>query len=30
MIPYRRKKMNEVYEFLKKAGTYYLATMDGD
>lgn len=22
--------MNEVYEFLKKAETYYLATMDGD
>ena len=22
--------MNEVYEFLKKARTYYLATMDGD
>ena len=22
--------MNEVYEFLKSAGTYYLATMDGD
>ena len=22
--------MNEVYEFLKKAGTYYLATVDGD
>ena len=22
--------MKEVYEFLKKAGTYYLATMDGD
>lgn len=22
--------MNEVYEFLKKCGTYYLATMDGD
>ena len=22
--------MNEVYEFLKKAQTYYLATMDGD
>ena len=22
--------MNEVYEFLKKAGTYYLATCDGD
>lgn len=21
--------MNEVYEFLKKCGTYYLATMDG-
>lgn len=22
--------MNEVFEFLKNAGTYYLATMDGD
>ena len=22
--------MNEVYEFLKKCGTYYLATIDGD
>ena len=22
--------MNEVYEFLKTAGTYYLATVDGD
>lgn len=22
--------MNEVYEFLKKCGTYYLATVDGD
>lgn len=22
--------MKEVYEFLKKCGTYYLATMDGD
>ncbi|MBE5800901.1 MAG: NimC/NimA family protein [Clostridiales bacterium] len=22
--------MNRVYEFLKKAGTYYLATMEGD
>ena len=22
--------MNEVYEFLKKCGTYYLATADGD
>lgn len=22
--------MNEVYEFLKKSGTYYLATVDGD
>ena len=22
--------MNEVYEFLKQAGTYYLATVDGD
>ncbi|MBQ3390526.1 MAG: pyridoxamine 5'-phosphate oxidase family protein [Firmicutes bacterium] len=22
--------MKEVYEFLKKVGTYYLATMDGD
>ena len=22
--------MREVYEFLKKCGTYYLATMDGD
>lgn len=22
--------MNEVYEFLKNCGTYYLATMDGD
>lgn len=22
--------MKEVYEFLKKAGTYYLATVDGD
>lgn len=22
--------MNEVYEFLKAAGTYYLATVDGD
>ncbi len=22
--------MNEVYEFLKACGTYYLATMDGD
>jgi uncharacterized pyridoxamine 5'-phosphate oxidase family protein len=22
--------MNEVYEFLKKVGTYYLATVDGD
>ena len=21
--------MNEIYEFLKKAGTYYLATTDG-
>ena len=24
------KHMNEVYEFLKKCGTYFLATMDGD
>ncbi len=23
-------KMNEVFEFLKKAGTYYLATVEGD
>ena len=23
-------KMNEVYEFLKKCGTYYLSTVDGD
>ena len=22
--------MNEAYEFLKKCGTYYLATVDGD
>jgi len=22
--------MQEVYDFLKKAGAYYLATMDGD
>lgn len=22
--------MNEIYEFLKKCGTYYLATVDGD
>lgn len=22
--------MQEVYEFLKKCGTYYLATVDGD
>jgi len=22
--------MQEIYDFLKKAGTYYLATMDGD
>lgn len=22
--------MNEVYEFIKKCGTYYLATIDGD
>lgn len=22
--------MNEVYEFLKKCGTYYLATTEGD
>ena len=22
--------MNEIYEFLKKAGVYYLATVDGD
>ena len=22
--------MNEVYEFLKKCGTYYLATLEGD
>ena len=22
--------MNEVYEFLKKAGTFYIATVDGD
>ena len=22
--------MKETYEFLKKCGTYYLATMDGD
>ena len=22
--------MNEIYEFLKKVGTYYLATVDGD
>ena len=22
--------MNEIYEFMKKCGTYYLATMDGD
>jgi uncharacterized pyridoxamine 5'-phosphate oxidase family protein len=22
--------MQEVYEFLKKCGTYYLATIDGD
>ena len=22
--------MNEIYEFLKQAGTYYLATVDGD
>lgn len=24
------KSINEVYDFLKKAGTYYLATADGD
>jgi uncharacterized pyridoxamine 5'-phosphate oxidase family protein len=27
---HRRKAMKEVYEFLKKAGTYYLATVEGD
>lgn len=26
----RRYDMQEVYDFLKKAGTYYLATVDGD
>lgn len=26
----REEAMNEVYEFLKKCGTYYLATADGD
>lgn len=26
----RRKKMQEVYEFLKSADTYYLATVEGD
>src|SRR5690554_4773636 len=25
-----RLSMEEVYDFLKKCGTYYLATMDGD
>ena len=24
------KEMEEVYEFLKKCGTYYLATVEGD
>jgi len=24
------KEMQEVYEFLKKCGTYYLATVEGD
>ena len=27
---WRRNKMQRVYDFLKKAGTYYLATVDGD
>ena len=26
----REENMQEVYEFLKKCGTYYLATVDGD
>jgi len=26
----RNNFMNEVYEFLKKCGVYYIATMDGD
>jgi uncharacterized pyridoxamine 5'-phosphate oxidase family protein len=26
----QEEKMKEVYEFLKKAGTYYLATAEGD
>jgi uncharacterized pyridoxamine 5'-phosphate oxidase family protein len=26
----RRRKMQEVYEFLKNCGTYYLATVEGD
>ena len=30
MILKRSKTMKEVYEFLKKAGTYYLATVEGD
>ena len=30
MILKRGKTMKEVYEFLKKAGTYYLATVEGD
>lgn len=25
-----RKRMQEVYDFIKKANTYYLATVDGD
>lgn len=27
---YKEDKMQEVYDFLKSAGTYYLATVDGD
>lgn len=26
----RKNTMNEVFEFLKECGTYYLATLDGD
>lgn len=29
-IFWEEKKMNEVFEFLKKCGVYYLATVEGD
>ena len=30
MAEQKHEKQKEVYEFLKKCGTYYLATMEGD